>query len=88
MREVDSTGTLKTGEKALADLRKRKLIVQRYFSYIPTVRTNDRLSYRKGQWFTVHKSQQFSTSTAKPETDLTVDMLTSYAVPIFFLFSS
>lgn len=29
MREVDSTGTLKTGEKALADLRKRKLIVQR-----------------------------------------------------------
>nr|VWP00551.1 Transcriptional repressor TUP1 [Ganoderma boninense] len=30
MREVDSTGTLKAGEKALADLRKRKLIVQRY----------------------------------------------------------
>lgn len=29
MREVDSTGTLKAGEKALADLRKRKLIVQR-----------------------------------------------------------
>ena len=41
--------------------------------------------YRKGQWFTVHKSQQFSTSTAKPETDLTVDMLTSYAVLIFVL---
>lgn len=60
MREVDSTGTLKAGEKTLADLRKRKLIVQ-----------------RKGQWFIVHKSQQFSTSTAKPETDLTVDMLTS-----------
>ncbi len=32
---------------------------------------------RKGQWFTVHKGPQFSTSTAKPETDLTVDMLTS-----------
>ncbi|KAI0722916.1 phenylalanine-tRNA ligase [Earliella scabrosa] len=62
MREVDSTGTLKSGEKALADLRKRKLIVQ-----------------RKGQWFTVHKGPQFSTSTAKPETDLTVDMLTSGA---------
>ena len=30
MREVDSTGTLKAGEKALADLRKRKLIAQRY----------------------------------------------------------
>ena len=29
MREVDSTGTLKAGEKALADLRKRKLIVQK-----------------------------------------------------------
>lgn len=29
LREVDSTGTLKSGEKALAELRKRKLIVQR-----------------------------------------------------------
>ena len=29
MREVDSTGTLKGGEKALAELRKRKLIVQK-----------------------------------------------------------
>ncbi|KAL5527404.1 hypothetical protein ACEPAG_6195 [Sanghuangporus baumii] len=29
MREVDSTGTLKTGEKALAALRKRKLITQK-----------------------------------------------------------
>ncbi|EJF61276.1 phenylalanine-tRNA ligase [Dichomitus squalens LYAD-421 SS1] len=60
LREVDSTGTLKAGEKALAELRKRKLIVQ-----------------RKGQWFTVHKGTKFSTSTAKPETDLTVEMLTS-----------
>jgi len=32
---------------------------------------------RKGQWFTVLKGPNFSTSTAKPETDLTVDMLTS-----------
>ncbi|KAI0693598.1 phenylalanine-tRNA ligase [Cytidiella melzeri] len=62
MREVDSTGTLKAGEKALAELRKRKLISQ-----------------KKGQWFTVHKGPSFSTSTAKPETDLTVDMLTSGA---------
>lgn len=29
LREVDSTGSLKAGEKTLADLRKRKLIVQR-----------------------------------------------------------
>ncbi|RDB22806.1 Phenylalanine--tRNA ligase alpha subunit [Hypsizygus marmoreus] len=62
LQEIASTGTLKAGEKTLADLRKRKLIVQ-----------------RKGQWFTVHKGSNFSTSTAKPETDLTVDMLTSGA---------
>ncbi|KAI5125060.1 hypothetical protein M0805_007483 [Coniferiporia weirii] len=60
MREVDSTGTLKSGEKALAQLRKRKLIAQ-----------------KKGQWFTVHKGPNFSTSLAKPETDLTADMLVS-----------
>lgn len=29
LREIDSTGALKSGEKILADLRKRKLIVQR-----------------------------------------------------------
>lgn len=29
MREIDSTGTLKAGEKALAELRKRKLIVMK-----------------------------------------------------------
>ncbi|KXN86409.1 Phenylalanine--tRNA ligase alpha subunit [Leucoagaricus sp. SymC.cos] len=60
MQEIASTGTLKAGEKALTELRKRKLIVQ-----------------RKGQWFTVNKGSEFSTSTAKPETDLTVDMLAS-----------
>ncbi|KAF7292348.1 Phenylalanine-tRNA ligase [Mycena chlorophos] len=62
MLEVQSTGTLKTGDTVLADLRKRKLIVQ-----------------RKAQWFTVAKGSNFSTSTAKPETDLTVEMLTSGA---------
>ncbi|KAF5388450.1 hypothetical protein D9615_000530 [Tricholomella constricta] len=62
LQEIASTGMLKAGEKTLADLRKRKLIVQ-----------------RKGQWFTVRKGSSFSTSTAKPETDLTVDMLTSGA---------
>ncbi|KAF7790853.1 hypothetical protein EIP86_001810 [Pleurotus ostreatoroseus] len=62
MREIDSTGTLKAGEKALAELRKRKLIVM-----------------KKGQWFTVHKGKNFSTSIAKPETDLTVEMITSGA---------
>ncbi|KAI0068775.1 hypothetical protein BV25DRAFT_1844467 [Artomyces pyxidatus] len=61
LRQVDSTGTVPAGEKSLADLRKRKLIVQN----------------RKGQWFTVSKGPNFSTSTAKPQTDLTVDMLTS-----------
>ncbi|KAL0577077.1 Phenylalanyl-tRNA synthetase, beta subunit, cytoplasmic [Marasmius crinis-equi] len=35
------------------------------------------VNQRKGQWFTVHKGSNFSTSTAKPETDLTADMLTS-----------
>jgi phenylalanyl-tRNA synthetase alpha chain len=29
LQEVNSSGTLKTGEKVLADLRKRKLIIQR-----------------------------------------------------------
>ncbi|KAJ8523491.1 hypothetical protein ONZ45_g127 [Pleurotus djamor] len=58
--EIKATGTLKSGEKTLADLRKRKLIVQ-----------------KKGQWFSVNKGSNFSTSIAKPETDLTVDMLTS-----------
>ncbi|KAK1229512.1 Phenylalanyl-tRNA synthetase, beta subunit, cytoplasmic [Marasmius sp. AFHP31] len=62
LSEIESTGDLKAGEKVLADLRKRKLVVQ-----------------RKGQWFTVHKGTSFSTSTAKPETDLTADMLTSGA---------
>jgi hypothetical protein len=33
LREVDSTGTLKAGEKTLADLRKRKLIVQRLIQF-------------------------------------------------------
>ncbi|KAF8897670.1 phenylalanine-tRNA ligase [Infundibulicybe gibba] len=62
LQEIASSGTLKSGEKVLADLRKRKLVTQ-----------------RKGQWFTVTKGINFSTSTAKPETDLTVEMLTSGA---------
>ncbi|KAL0949400.1 hypothetical protein HGRIS_009463 [Hohenbuehelia grisea] len=60
LQEIKSTGTLKSGEKVIADLRKRKLVVQ-----------------KKGQWFSVSKGSNFSTSNAKPETDLTVDMLTS-----------
>ncbi|KAF8165216.1 phenylalanine-tRNA ligase [Crassisporium funariophilum] len=58
LQEIAATGSLQAGEKVLADLRKRKLIIQ-----------------KKGQWFTVHKGSKFSTSTAKPETDLTADML-------------
>ena len=34
MREVDSTGSLQAGEKALADRRKRKLIAQRYMKFV------------------------------------------------------
>ena len=37
---------------------------------------------RKGQWFTVQKGSAFSTSTAKPETDLTVDMIASYVLSL------
>ncbi|KAF8914038.1 tRNA synthetases class II core domain (F)-domain-containing protein [Gymnopilus junonius] len=65
LQEIASTGTLKAGEKILADLRKRKLVAQ-----------------KKGQWFTVYKGSQFSTSTAKPETDLTADMLVSALHPL------
>lgn len=35
------------------------------------------IAQKKGQWFTVHKGTNFSTSTAKPETDLTAEMLAS-----------
>ncbi|PFH52843.1 hypothetical protein AMATHDRAFT_73967 [Amanita thiersii Skay4041] len=35
------------------------------------------ITQKKGQWFTVRKGSKFSTSTAKPETDLTAEMLTS-----------
>ena len=38
--------------------------------------------FRKGQWFTVTKGPDFSTKLAKPETDLTVDMLTSYVLSL------
>ncbi|KAK7470476.1 Phenylalanyl-tRNA synthetase, beta subunit, cytoplasmic [Stygiomarasmius scandens] len=62
LQQIQATGDLKSGDKVLADLRKRKLILQ-----------------RKGQWFTVQKGPSFSTSIAKPETDLTADMLTSGA---------
>ncbi|KAF9008942.1 phenylalanine-tRNA ligase [Cyathus striatus] len=60
LEEVAASTSLKDGEKVLADLRKRKLIIQ-----------------KKGQWFTVARGEHFTTSIAKPETDLTADMLTS-----------
>ncbi|CAE6428295.1 hypothetical protein ACGC1H_000701 [Rhizoctonia solani] len=60
LREIKSTGTLAAGDKAISELKKRKLVVQ-----------------RKGLWFTVKKGKNFSTSIAKPETDLTYDMLQS-----------
>ena len=80
MQEVDSTGTLKAGEKALAELRKRKLIVQKYVTGINYTRHSNLTCFRKGQWFTIHKGKNFSTSTAKPETDLTAEMLASYVI--------
>jgi hypothetical protein len=30
MREIEITGTLAAGEKALAELKKRKLVIQKY----------------------------------------------------------
>ncbi|KAH6915320.1 phenylalanine-tRNA ligase [Coprinopsis sp. MPI-PUGE-AT-0042] len=60
LKEIQASGDLKAGEKTLADLRKRKLVIQ-----------------KKGQWFVVKKGPNFSTSIAKPETDLTAEMLTS-----------
>ncbi|KAF8917916.1 phenylalanine-tRNA ligase [Mucidula mucida] len=49
LQEIESTGSLKSGEKILADLRKRKLIVQKYgFA-------------AEGQWFTVHKETDLTT---------------------------
>jgi hypothetical protein len=35
LREIDTTGTLSSGEKSLADLRKRKLIVQKSGTFSP-----------------------------------------------------
>lgn len=52
LKEVESTGTLKAGEKTLADLRKRKLIVQRLVSRIqsrlPTILIHLRLEKDNG----------------------------------------
>jgi phenylalanyl-tRNA synthetase alpha chain len=33
LREIESTGTLSAGEKSLADLRKRKLAVQKFGTF-------------------------------------------------------
>jgi len=62
LREIKATGTLKAGEKAISELRKRKLVLQ-----------------KKLLWFSVIKGPNFSTSTEKPETDLTFDMLSTGA---------
>ena len=85
LQEVALTGTLKAGEKVLADLRKRKLIIQKYRVYWVQFCNILSVIFRKGQWFTIHKGPQFSTSTARPETDLTADMLVSLVVanPLF-----
>ncbi|TFK29372.1 phenylalanine-tRNA ligase [Coprinopsis marcescibilis] len=46
-------------------------------SALPDLRKRKLIAQKKGQWFVVNKGPDFSTSTAKPETDLTVDMLNS-----------
>ena len=57
MREVDSTGTLKAGDKPLADLRKRKLIAQRYGLSTHRRKENDRSWFlQKGP--VVHSTQR------------------------------
>ncbi|KAG8930567.1 Phenylalanyl-tRNA synthetase, beta subunit, cytoplasmic [Tulasnella sp. 418] len=58
--EIRDTGSVQGGEKAINELRKRRLVTQ-----------------KKGIWFSVQKGPNFSTSTAKPETDLTSEMLQS-----------
>ncbi|KAG9015488.1 Phenylalanyl-tRNA synthetase, beta subunit, cytoplasmic [Tulasnella sp. JGI-2019a] len=62
LTEIRDTGSLKSGEKVIADLRKRKLVIQ-----------------KKLLWFTVSKGPNYSTSSAKLETDLTAEMLQSGA---------
>ncbi|KAG8856796.1 Phenylalanyl-tRNA synthetase, beta subunit, cytoplasmic [Tulasnella sp. 330] len=62
LTEIRETGSVKAGEKVIADLRKRKLVIQ-----------------KKLLWFTVSKGANYSTSSAKLETDLTAEMLQSGA---------
>jgi phenylalanyl-tRNA synthetase alpha chain len=84
MKEILVSGTLKAGEKALAELKKRKLIVQKYVELLVNGRRDihQRSTHRKGLWYTVTKGPDFSTSTAKPETDLTAEMMTSYVLQL------
>lgn len=78
MKEVAATGTLKAGDKALAELKKRKLIVQKYV-LVATKNIADRMSLasRKSLWYSVEKGTAFSTTIEKLETDLTAEMITS-----------
>jgi hypothetical protein len=39
LREIESTGTLSAGEKSLADLRKRKLAVQKFGNSVLSILT-------------------------------------------------
>lgn len=79
--EIVASGNLEESRKKdLAELRKRKLIVQRFPPQLHLI-SQPLTSHRKGQYFTVHKGPKFSTSTAKPETDLTVEMLARLGIP-------
>lgn len=78
LQEIEVTRTLKTGDKALAELRKRKLAIQRCVTRVPFHVNVNQSFIRKFLWFTVHKGPSFSLSLEKLETDLTTEMLTSY----------
>jgi phenylalanyl-tRNA synthetase alpha chain len=85
MKEILASGTLKAGEKALAELKKRKLMVQKYVELLVNSIHDIHwrsTPHRKGLWYTVTKGPDFSTSTAKPETDLTAEMMTSYVLQL------
>jgi phenylalanyl-tRNA synthetase alpha chain len=82
LEEVAKTGTHSSGEKLLAELRKRKLIVQRYVHFSKTRHTLLLivcLYHRKHIHYSIAKGPEFALEVKKLETDLTTDMLNSGA---------
>lgn len=78
LEEVAKTGTHPSGEKLLADLRKRKLIIQRYAMFFPLIPAYlTRSPDRKHIHYSVTKGPEFALEVKKLETDLTTEMLSS-----------